>query len=90
MLICLSMDKWALRGHFNSYVNPMWSLYNIGSCCHVIVHVAFLVKLPYKGDFARFSLNHGSRKRGHDVVVSGYSTSMSIPRVDGLSTKPPG
>ena len=44
MLICLSMDKWAPCGHFYSYVDPVWSLYNIGSCCHVIVHV-FLVEL---------------------------------------------
>ena len=35
--ICLRMDKWALRGHFYSYVDTVWSLYNIGSCCHVIV-----------------------------------------------------
>ena len=46
VLICLSMDKWALRGHFYSYVDPVWSLYNIGSCCHVIVQVVFWVELP--------------------------------------------
>ena len=46
MLICLSMDKWALRGHFYSYVDPMWSLYNIGPCFHVIVQVVFWVELP--------------------------------------------
>ena len=28
----------------------------------------------------------GPGKRGHDGVVSGYSTSTSIPRVDRLST----
>ena len=39
------MDKWAIRGHFYLYVDPMWSLYNIGSCCHVIVQVVFWVEL---------------------------------------------
>ena len=45
MLIHLSMDKWALRGHFYLYVDSVWSLYNIGSCCHVIVQVVFWVEL---------------------------------------------
>ena len=43
MLIRLSKDKWALRGHFYSYVDPVWSLYNIRSYCHVIVQVVFWV-----------------------------------------------
>ena len=30
---CFYMDKWALRGHFYSYVDSVWSLYNIGICC---------------------------------------------------------
>ena len=46
VLICLSMDKWALCGHFYSYVDSMWSLYNIGTDCHVIEDVVFLVELP--------------------------------------------
>ena len=46
MLICLSIDKWAIRGHFYSYVDPMWLLYNIRPCCHVIVQVVFWVELP--------------------------------------------
>ena len=33
-------------GHFYSYVDSMWSLYNIGPCCHVIVQVVFWVELP--------------------------------------------
>ena len=45
ILIRLSMDKWAIRGHFYSYVDPVWSWYNIGSCCHVIVQVVFWVEL---------------------------------------------
>ena len=40
------MDKWALRGHFYSYVDPMWSLYNIGIGFHEIAHVVFWVELP--------------------------------------------
>ena len=30
VLICLSMDKWVLRGHLYSYVKPVSSFYNIG------------------------------------------------------------
>ena len=30
------MDKWALRGYFCSYVDPMWSLCNIRTGCHEI------------------------------------------------------
>ena len=36
VLICLSMDKWALCGHFYLYVDPVWSLYNIRIGCNVI------------------------------------------------------
>ena len=43
---CIYMDKWALRGHFYSYVDPMWSLYNIGTGCHEIAQVVFWVELP--------------------------------------------
>ena len=46
VLICLSMDKWVLRGHFYSYVEPVKSLYNIGRCCHVIAQVVFWVEIP--------------------------------------------
>ena len=46
VLICLSMDKWALCGHFYSYVDPVWLLYNIGTGCHVITQVVFWVELP--------------------------------------------
>ena len=91
MLICLSMDKWAIRGHFYSYVDPVWSLYNIESCCHVIVHVIFWVELPVQRRLCPiFVKSWVSEKRGHDGVVSGYLTSTSIPRVDRLSTGPPG
>ena len=33
---CIYMDKWALSGHFYFYVDPVWSLYNIGTGCHEI------------------------------------------------------
>ena len=46
MCLCLSMDKWALCGHFYSYVDPVWSLYNIGTSCHVIAQVVFLGRAP--------------------------------------------
>ena len=43
---------------------------------------------PYKGVSVRFSLNHRSRKRGHDGVVSNYPASTSLSWVDELSTDP--
>ena len=43
MLICLCMDKWAICGHFYSYVDLVWLLYNIGPFFHVIVQVVFCV-----------------------------------------------
>ena len=46
VLICFSMDKWVICGHFYSYVDPVWLLYNIGTSCHVIAQVAFWVELP--------------------------------------------
>ena len=43
---CIYMDKWALRGHFYSYhVDPVWSLYNIGTGCHEITQIIFWVEL---------------------------------------------
>ena len=86
MLICLSMDKWAIRGHFYSYVDPVWSLYNIGPCCHVIVQVVFWVELPIQRSLNLIFVKSWVPEKGTDVVVSGYSTSTSIPMVDGLST----
>ena len=90
MLLCLSIDKWALRGHFYSYVDPVWSLYNIGPCCHVIVQVVFWVELPIQRRLCPIFIKSWVPERGHDVVVTGYSTSTSIPKVDELSTGPPG
>ena len=31
---CIYMDKWVLRGHFYSYMDPVWLLYNIGTSYH--------------------------------------------------------
>ena len=45
VLICFSMDKWALCG-FYSYVDSVWSLYNIRIGCPVIAQVVFWVELP--------------------------------------------
>ena len=45
--MCLwSMGKWAICGYFYWYVDPVWSLYNIGTGCHVIAQVVFCVELP--------------------------------------------
>ena len=33
---CIYMDKWAPHGHFYSYVDLVWSLYNIVIGCHEI------------------------------------------------------
>ena len=84
------MDKWALCGHFYSYVDPVWSLYNMGPCCHVIVQVVFWVELPLQRRLCSIFVKSWVPEKGHVGVVSGYSTSMSIPRIDGLSTGPPG
>ena len=46
VLICLSMDKWVLCGHFYSYVDPMWSMYNIGTGCYIIAQIIFWIELP--------------------------------------------
>ena len=43
---CIYMDKWALRSLFYSYMDPVRSLYNIGTGCHEITQVVFWVELP--------------------------------------------
>ena len=43
---CIYMDKWALLGHFYSYVDPVWSLYNIRIGCHENAQVVFWAELP--------------------------------------------
>ena len=41
---CIYMNKWVIRGHFYSYVDPVWSLYNIRTGFHEIPQVVFWVK----------------------------------------------
>ena len=38
---------------------------------------------------SNFLLNYGSRKMGHNSVVSGHPKSIGFPRVGGLSMGPP-
>ena len=61
---CIYMDKWALYGHFYSYVDPVWLLYNIGTGCHENAQIVFWVELPYKGDSSRFLFNPESWENG--------------------------
>ena len=84
------MDKWAIRDHFYSYVDPVWSLYNIGPCCHVIVHVVFWVELPVQRRLCSIFVKSYVSEEETRWCGAGYSTSTSIPRVDGLSTGPSG
>ena len=95
MPICLSMDNWALRGHFYSYVDPVWSLYNIGTCCHVVVQVVFWVEflvqrrlfsifvkswVPEKGDTMVWC-----RVTRHPRVFHGLTGYQKNPRDRGVT-----
>ena len=44
--VSFNIWKWALRGHFYSYVDSVWSMYNIGTGCHENAQVVFWVELP--------------------------------------------
>ena len=88
------MDKWAICGHFYLYVDPVWSLYNIGPCCHVIVQVVFWVELLVQRRLCRFSVNHGSRKGDtmvwcrvtrHPRVFRGLTGCQRDPRDRGVT-----
>ena len=86
---CIYMDKWVIRGHFYLYMDPMWSLYNIGIGCHEIAQVVFWVELPLQRRlYPIFVKSWVLGKRGLKGVVSDYPTSTNFPRVDGLSTDP--
>ena len=82
------MDKWAIRGHFYSYVDLVRSLYNIGPCFHVIAKVVFWVDLPVQRRLCPIFVKSWVPKKGHDGVVSGYPTCTSLSWVDGLSRDP--
>ena len=71
MLICLSMDKWALRGHFYLYVDPMRLLYNIESCCHVIAQVVFWVELPVQRRLCPIFVKSWVPEKGDSMVWCG-------------------
>ena len=65
-------------------MDPVWSLYNVGTGC-------ILGRAPRtKETLPDFHLILSLGKRGLNGVVSGYPTSTNIPRVDWLSTGPPG
>ena len=81
VLICLNMDKWALCGHFYLYVDPMWSLYIIGTGCNLITQVVFWVELTVQRRLCPISLNPGPWKMVLNGVVSGYLTSTNLSRV---------
>ena len=67
------MDKWALCGHFYSYVDPVWSLYSIGPCCHVVVQDVFLVEPPWKPFQETIEWNFG-------LDIEGLFTCTKYPR----------
>ena len=68
---CIYMDKWAIRGHFYSYVDPVWSFYNIAQ-------VVFWVELPVQRRlYPIFVTSWILGKRGLNGVVSGYPTSTN-------------
>ena len=74
MLICFSMDKWALRGHFYSYVDPVWSLYNIGPC-------------NYTGCICKTRENSNFLKNGKMVIsdkIQNFSRSWMMKRTSPL------
>ena len=80
---CIYMDKWALCGHFYSYVDPIWSLYNIAQ-------VVFLVELPIQRKLCLiFVKSWILRKKGLNGVVSGYPIfTQLLRRLTGCQRTP--
>ena len=62
------MDKWALRGHFYSYVDLVRSLYDIGPCCHVIVQVVYWVELPVQRRLCPIFVKSWVLEKGDSMV----------------------
>ena len=54
-------------GHFYSHVDPVWSLYSVGTGC-----ILGKAHSTYKGDSARFSLNPESWKKGTQLILLMY------------------
>ena len=52
------------------------------------VHIVFWVELPIQRRLYLIFVKSWDPKKENGGVVSGYPTSMSLPRVDGLSTNP--
>ena len=70
VLICLSMDEWALCGHFYSYVDPVWSFHNIETCCHVIAQVVFWVELPVQRKLCSIFVKSWVLRKGDSMVLT--------------------
>ena len=95
---CIYMDKWALRGHFYSYVDPVWSLCNIGTGCHEIAQVVFWVELSVqwrlcpifvkswvlgKGDLMEWC-----RVTRHPQILRGLTGCQHTPGIWGVTHTP--
>ena len=86
---CIYMDKWALRGHFYSYVDLVWLLNNIGTGCHEIAQVVFWVELHVQRRLCPIFVKSLVPGKGDSMVwCQGYPTSTNLPWVDELSTDP--
>ena len=92
---CIYMDKWALRGYFYSYVDLVWSLYNIGTGCHEISKVVFWVELPvqrrlYPIFVKSWILGKGDsmewcRVTRHPQIFRGLTGCQRTPRIWGVT-----
>ena len=69
-------------------MDSVWSLYNIGTCCHVIAQVVFWVELPVQRRLCPISLNHGSREKGTQWCSVRVPDIHGFLQVDGLSLTP--
>ena len=89
------MNKWALRGHFYSYVDPVWSLYNIRTGCHEIIQVVFWVELPVQRRFYPIFVKSWVLGRGesvewcrgtqHPQILRGLTGCQRTPRIWGVT-----
>ena len=89
------MDKWALRGHFYSFVDPVRSLYNIGSCFHVIIQVVFWVELPIQRRLCHIFVKSWVLEKGdsmvwcrvtrHPQTFLGLTSCQRTPRIWGIT-----
>ena len=92
---CIYMDKWALRGHFYSYVDPVWSLYNIETGFHEIAQVVFWVELPVQRRLCpifvksqvlgKWDTMEWSRVTRHLKIFHGLTGCQQTPRIWGVT-----